>query len=78
MQFTIVTALAATLACTVTATLDPALSHSEGQRPTKYNCDATKKSIAIQAAECSHNTRTHEKQTFAVFVIDHQYDDNHG
>lgn len=32
----------------------------------------------IQAAECSHNTRTHEKQTFAVFVIDHDKDKNHG
>ncbi|KAM3416671.1 SVP1-like protein 2 [Cercospora zeina] len=78
MQFTYFAALTATLACTVSATLDPATSNSKGQCPTKLNCSATKKSTAIQAAECSHNTRTHEKQTFAVFTIDHQYDDNHG
>lgn len=34
-------------------------------------------SKAIQAAECSHNTRT-SGQTFAVFVTDHQYDKSHG
>jgi hypothetical protein len=38
---------------------------------------AVKTSKAIQAAECSHNTRT-SKQTFAVFTQDHQYDGNHG
>ena len=32
-----------------------------------------KTSRAIQAAECSHNTRT-GKQTFAIFTTDHQYD----
>jgi hypothetical protein len=38
---------------------------------------AIKTSKAIQAAECSHNTRTW-KQTFAVFTQDHQYDGNNG
>ncbi|KAF2215150.1 hypothetical protein CERZMDRAFT_35702 [Cercospora zeae-maydis SCOH1-5] len=78
MHFTYFTALTATLACTVSATLDPATSNSKGQCPTKFNCAAAKKSKAIQAAECSHNTRTKEQQTFAVFTIDHQYDKNHG
>ena len=35
-------------------------------------------SHAIQAAECSHNTRTSTTQTFAVFETDHQYDSSHG
>ena len=61
----------------VSATLDPAQSHTKNKCPSTYNCDATV-SKAIQAAECSHNTRTHESQTFAVFVTDHQYDGNHG
>ena len=39
---------------------------------------ATKVSNAIQAAECSHNTRVSGQQTFAVFVTDHQYDKSHG
>jgi hypothetical protein len=39
---------------------------------------AAKVSTAIQAAECSHNTRTSSTQTFAVFQIDHQYDGNNG
>lgn len=38
---------------------------------------AVKTSKAIQAAECSHNTRT-SKQTFAVFTTDHQYDKVNG
>lgn len=38
---------------------------------------AAKTSKAIQAAECSHNTRVAD-QTFAVFTQDHQYDGNHG
>ncbi|KAK7184916.1 hypothetical protein PSPO01_08828 [Paraphaeosphaeria sporulosa] len=38
---------------------------------------AVKTSNAIQAAECSHNTRT-SKQTFAVFTTDHQYDKVNG
>ncbi|KAE8910430.1 hypothetical protein PF005_g17853 [Phytophthora fragariae] len=62
----------------VSATLDPATSNTKGKCPSVYNCSATKVSTAIQAAECSHNTRTSEKQTFAVFVTDHQYDGNHG
>ncbi|EEY63112.1 uncharacterized protein PITG_14762 [Phytophthora infestans T30-4] len=34
--------------------------------------------MRCKAAECSHNTRTSETQTFAVFVTDHQYDGNNG
>ncbi|KAI1849900.1 hypothetical protein JX265_013487 [Neoarthrinium moseri] len=58
-------------------TLDPATSNTKGTCPGKYNCSASKVSKAIQAAECSHNTRT-SGQTFAVFVTDHQYDSSHG
>ena len=39
---------------------------------------ASKVSTAIQAAECSHNTRVSGTQTFAVFETDHQYDDDTG
>jgi hypothetical protein len=39
---------------------------------------AAKTSKAIQAAECSHNTRVSGTQTFAVFQTDHQYDSSHG
>ncbi|KAJ4393027.1 hypothetical protein N0V93_002233 [Gnomoniopsis smithogilvyi] len=60
------------------ATLQPATSNTKGKCPSTYNCSATKVSKAIQAAECSHNTRTSKTQTFAVFVTDHQYDNNHG
>lgn len=42
------------------------------------NLPASKVSTAIQAAECSHNTRTSSTQTFAVFVTDHEYDSSHG
>jgi hypothetical protein len=45
---------------------------------TKVLSASAKVSSAIQAAECSHNTRTSKTQTFAVFTIDHQYDGNHG
>jgi hypothetical protein len=38
---------------------------------------AVKTSNAIQAAECSHNTRT-SKQAFAVFTTDHKYDKVNG
>ena len=76
-------------AASVTATLDPAHSNTKGKYPTSPRCAresicspslhhiktfvAVKTSKAIQAAECSHNTRVAE-QTFAVFVTDHQYD----
>ena len=40
--------------------------------------EPAKVSTAIQAAECSHNTRTSTTQTFAVFKTDHQYDSSHG
>ncbi|TDZ17236.1 hypothetical protein Cob_v009723 [Colletotrichum orbiculare MAFF 240422] len=62
----------------VAATLDPASSNTKGACPSVYECSATKMSKAIQAAECSHNTRTSETQTFAVFETDHQYDSSHG
>ncbi|ROW02371.1 hypothetical protein VSDG_02305 [Cytospora chrysosperma] len=62
----------------VLATLDPATSNTEGYCPSTYNCSASKVSKAIQAAECAYNTRTSTTQTFAVFVTDHQYDDNNG
>ncbi|KAL3437114.1 hypothetical protein BDV09DRAFT_193403 [Aspergillus tetrazonus] len=62
----------------VTATLDPASSNTKGYKPISLNCEAAKVSTAIQAAECSHNTRTSETQTFAVFETDHQYDGNNG
>ncbi|KAJ0115759.1 hypothetical protein N8I77_000291 [Diaporthe amygdali] len=62
----------------VLATLDPATSNTKGKKPSSTNCSATKVSKAIQAAECSHNTRVSGTQTFAVFVTDHQYDSSHG
>ncbi|KAA8893610.1 small secreted protein [Sphaerosporella brunnea] len=68
----------AALALTASATLDPASSNTKGKCPGTYNCSASKVSTAIQAAECSHNTRVHGTQTFAVFVTDHQYDSFHG
>lgn len=93
MHFSTTLSLALTLAC-ATATLDPATSNSKGKAPTTLNwylysirhrhailtaqSSATKVSKAIQAAECSHNTRTSKTQTFAVFVTDHQYDSSHG
>ena len=61
-----------------TAALLPATSNTNGSYPTTPGCSASKTSNAIQAAECSHNTRTHETQTFAIFKIDHQYDDVYG
>ncbi|RAH45881.1 uncharacterized protein BO95DRAFT_442538 [Aspergillus brunneoviolaceus CBS 621.78] len=60
------------------ATLDPASTNTKGKCPGTYNCSASKVSTAIQAAECSHNTRTSGTQTFAVFVTDHEYDSSHG
>ncbi|KAF3010784.1 hypothetical protein E8E13_007891 [Curvularia kusanoi] len=66
------------LAVAVTATLDPATSNTKGKYPSGPKCSATKVSKAIQAAECSHNTRVSGTQTFAVFTQDHQYDNNHG
>ncbi|CAN8101476.1 unnamed protein product [Discula destructiva] len=60
------------------ATLDPASSNTKGKCPSGYNCTAAEVSTDIQAAECSHNTRTHETQTFAVFVTDHSHDSSHG
>lgn len=61
-----------------TATLDPASSNSKGKYPASPGCSAEKTSNAIQAAECSHNTRVSGTQTFAVFKTDHQYDSNNG
>ena len=76
MLFNLLT-LALTLGLT-TATLDPASSNTKGAYPASPGCSASATSKAIQAAECSHNTRTSETQTFAVFKTDHQYDDYHG
>ncbi|EYE90827.1 uncharacterized protein EURHEDRAFT_488195 [Aspergillus ruber CBS 135680] len=66
------------LGALTTATLEPAASNTKGKCPASASCSAAKKSTAIQAAECSHNTRTSETQTFAVFKTDHQYDSSHG
>ena len=63
---------------TASATLDPATSNTKGKCPGTLNCSAAKTSKAIQAAECSHNTRTSTTQTFAVFKTDHSYDSSHG
>lgn len=62
----------------VVATLDPCSSNTKGACPSSLSCSAAKVSTAIQAAECSHNTRVSGTQTFAVFTTDHQYDSNHG
>ncbi|KAI0477078.1 small secreted protein [Xylariaceae sp. FL0804] len=59
-------------------TLDTCSSNTKGKCPGTLNCSAAKVSTAIQAAECSHNTRTSGAQTFAVFETDHQYDGSHG
>ncbi|KAF2027207.1 hypothetical protein EK21DRAFT_72528 [Setomelanomma holmii] len=66
-----------TLVVVAAATLDPATSNTKAAYPSSPACSPVKTSKAIQAAECSHNTRT-SKQTFAVFTQDHQYDANHG
>lgn len=60
------------------ATLDPATSNTKGAYPASPGCSASASSNAIQAAECSHNTRTSETQTFAIFKTDHQYDNVEG
>ncbi|KAE9132512.1 hypothetical protein PF005_g3460 [Phytophthora fragariae] len=62
----------------VSATLAPCHANLKGKCPKLHNCKVTKISSAIQAAECSYNTRTYQKQTYAVFKQDHQYDGNHG
>lgn len=76
MQVTALALLASS--AVVLATLDPCTSNTKGACPTYLGCTAAKVSTAIQAAECSHNTRTSTKQTFAVFTTDHQYDSSHG
>ncbi|KAF2660422.1 small secreted protein [Lophiostoma macrostomum CBS 122681] len=67
-----------TSATAILATLDPATSNTKGKYPANLGCSASKTSTAIQAAECSHNTRVSGTQTFAVFTTDHQYDSAHG
>lgn len=62
----------------VLATLRPCLSNTKGACPGAPACSAAKTSTDIQAAECSHNTRTHATQTFAVFTTDHSKDTHHG
>ncbi|KAL5403414.1 hypothetical protein PMIN06_008003 [Paraphaeosphaeria minitans] len=74
-SFALVSLLA--LAASVSATLDPADTNTKGKYPSKPSCSPVKTSNAIQAAECSHNTRT-SKQTFAVFTTDHQHDKVNG
>jgi len=66
------------LATGANATLDPALSNSKNRCPTTFNCSPAQISYKIQAAECSHNTRTSETQTFAVFHANHEYADVYG
>ncbi|KAL1633864.1 hypothetical protein SLS58_010920 [Diplodia intermedia] len=65
-------------AATVSATLDPATSNTQGKYPASPGCSAEKTSTAIQAAECAYNTRVSGTQTFAVFKTDHQYDSSNG
>lgn len=76
MYFTSFLALLAAPAM-VFATADPATSNTEGKYPKTTNCDPTKVSTSIQAAECAYNTRVSD-QTFAVFETDHEYDDVEG
>ncbi|KAL3421309.1 hypothetical protein PVAG01_07754 [Phlyctema vagabunda] len=78
MQFSTVFMGLVASAALVSATLDPCSSNTKGVCPSTLNCSATKVSKAIQAAECSHNTRTSKTQTFAVFETDHQYDSSNG
>lgn len=81
MQLTALLAAAIMLASSgsgVLATLDPCSSNTKGACPSSPGCSATRISTDIQAAECAHNTRTHDTQTFAVFTTDHDKDDNHG
>ncbi|KAJ5916170.1 hypothetical protein N7504_000185 [Penicillium tannophilum] len=77
MKFTTFFALVAAPVM-VMATVDPCTSNTKGYKPESLNCSASKVSTAIQAAECSHNTRVSGTQTFAVFETDHQYDDYTG
>ncbi|KAJ4022122.1 hypothetical protein NW752_000676 [Fusarium irregulare] len=66
------------IAGAVSATLEPAKSNTKGQYPRSPACSPSKTSNAIQAAECAYNTRVSGKQTFAIFKVDHQYDQNNG
>ncbi|ORY05823.1 hypothetical protein BCR34DRAFT_42841 [Clohesyomyces aquaticus] len=66
------------LSATTSATLNPATSNTRGKYPVMIACSPAKASKAIQAAECSHNTRVSSNQTFAVFITDHGYDKAHG
>ncbi|CAI5746280.1 unnamed protein product [Peronospora destructor] len=78
MRLTLVVAFLAASAL-VSVALDPAQSNTKGKCPgPSFKCVVEKINGPIQAAECSHNTRTHKKQTFAVFVTDHKYDGNKG
>ncbi|KAL1306163.1 hypothetical protein AAFC00_004270 [Neodothiora populina] len=80
MQFQISTLVSLAMAMTaVSATLDPATSNTKGKCPSsKFTSSPVKTSKAIQAAECSHNTRVSGQQTYAVFTTDHKYDKSHG
>jgi hypothetical protein len=56
----------------------PKTPHPSVLIPSPYSATASKVSTAIQAAECSHNTRVSGTQTFAIFQTDHQYDSSNG
>ncbi|QSZ30454.1 hypothetical protein DSL72_000008 [Monilinia vaccinii-corymbosi] len=78
MQFLNTLLSIAALGAVASATLDPATSNTKGYLPGSTGCKPSKTSYAIQAAECSHNTRVAGKQTFAVFKIDHKHDGANG
>ncbi|CAI5702655.1 unnamed protein product [Peronospora effusa] len=79
MHLTLVLAFLA-VSSLVSATVDVALTNTKGECPSlSFKCDKPIYTNGpIQAAECSHNTRTHTKQTFAVFVTDQKYFGNNG
>ncbi|KAF2672361.1 hypothetical protein BT63DRAFT_438172 [Microthyrium microscopicum] len=65
-------------ALAVNGTLAPCQTNTKGKYPKNPGCSPSKVSKAIQAAECSYNTRVSGKQTFAIFHVDHKYDKSHG
>ncbi|EOD47347.1 putative small secreted protein [Neofusicoccum parvum] len=66
MRFTLATVLATAVA--VSATLDPCTTNSKNKVPKRPACSPSESSDDIQAAECSHNTRLSDTQTFAVWT----------
>ncbi|KAF1324097.1 hypothetical protein FI667_g10012, partial [Globisporangium splendens] len=76
--FCLASALLLVASSSVQATLAPCTTNTKGKAPTiPSGCTAQKTSKSIQAAECSHNTRT-AKQAFAVFKTNHKYDKVYG